>query len=147
MKTMILVKGFSEKGKTQSIKRLAKSFPFEKIIRPWIGDNYDSYVIGTVKDCNGIERIVGKESQGDPGSNQKIWIEACVNANCDVIVAASRSYGNTVEDAYWLAYNNGYEVIEVTTHFHIGGPKLPNNIDMRDVFAENMSNLIMKCLD
>ena len=90
MKTMILVWGASERGKSQSIKRLAQTFPFDSIIRPWKGDDYDSYVIGTVKDGEGKERIVGIENQGDPNSNQEEWVKACIDANCDVIVAACR---------------------------------------------------------
>lgn len=146
MKTMILVKGSSQRGKSQSIKRLATTFPFTSIIRPWTNDDYDSYVIGTIKDSEGIDRIVGMESLGDPGSCQKLWIEECVNAGCEVIVAASRSYGQTVDDAYGLASANGYEVVEVSTYFHDGGPVLPNGLDLRDAFAESMRDLIMKCL-
>lgn len=147
MKTMILVWGSAERGKSQSIKRLAMSLPFSSIIRPWNADDYDSYVIGTIKDNDGNERIVGLESQGDPYSNQKEWIEACVSANCEVIVAASRSYGQTVRNARDAARDNGYEIIEVTTLFHDGGPMLDNGTDLRDVFAENMQHLIMKCLE
>ena len=147
MRTMILVWGSAERGKSQSIKRLASSLPFTSIIHPWNADDYDSYVIGTLKDKNGIDRIVGLENQGDPNSNQKEWIEACVNANCEVIVAASRSYGQTVRNAYDLARDNGYVVIEVTTLFHENGPMLNNGTDLRDVFAENMKHLIMRCLE
>lgn len=146
MKTMILVRGSSKRGKSQSIKRLATTFPFTFIIKPWTNDDYDSYVIGTIKDNEGRDRIVGLESLGDPGSCQKLWIEECVNAGCEVIVAASRCYGQTYNDAYDLARANGYEVIELTTYFHNGGPKLPNGVDLRDAFAENMMSLIMKCL-
>lgn len=147
MKAMILVWGSAERGKSQSIKRLAMSLPFSSIIRPWNADDYDSYVIGTIIDNDGNERIVGLESQGDPYSKQKEWIEACVSANCEVIVAASRSYGQTVRDARDAARDNGYEIIEVTTLFHNGGPMLDNGTDLRDVFAENMQHLIMKCLE
>lgn len=146
MKTMILVWGASKRGKSESIKRLAMTMPFSSIISPWNNDDYDSYVIGTVKDKDGKEHIVGIENQGDPGSNQKDWIEKCIAADSEVIVAASRSYGQTVTDAYQLACDNGYEVVEVTTHFHRGGPKLPNGIDLRNAFAENMMNIIMKFL-
>lgn len=146
MKTMILVWGASERGKSQSLKRLAKKMPFLFFISPWHNDDYDSYVIGIVKGNDGEEHVIGVESQGDPYSNQKAWIEECIAADCEVIVAASRTYGQTVRDAYQLAHDNGYEVIEVTTHFHKGGPKLPKGVDLRDVFAENMVSLIMRCI-
>lgn len=42
MKAMILVWGSAERGKSQSIKRLAMTLPFSSIIRPWNADDYDS---------------------------------------------------------------------------------------------------------
>ena len=122
------------------------TMPFTSFISPWHNDDYDSYVIGTVKDKDGKEHIIGIESQGNPYSNQKVWIEKCVAENCEVIVATSRTFGQTVRDAYQLTHDNGYEVVEVTTHFHEGGPELSNGTDLRDVFAETMVNLVFKCL-
>lgn len=146
MKVMILVKGASARGKSQSIKRLARKMPFTSFIEPWHNDDYDSYVIGTVKGEDGREHIVGIENQGDPFSNQKAWIEKCVAAGSEVIVAACRSYGQTYRDATQIAYDNGYELIETTTLFHNGNSILPNGIDLSEVFAENMLNTILKCL-
>lgn len=146
MKTMILVLGASNRGKSQSIKRLAMKMPFSSLIRPWRNDDYDSFVIGTVNDKADKEHIIGIESQGDPGSNQILWIQECIKADCKVIVAACRSYGQTYNDACQLARDNGYEVIEVTTHYHRDDSILSNGIDLRDVFAENMVNLILNLL-
>lgn len=146
MKTIILVWGAGERGKSEGIKRLAMSFPYESIIRSWENDDYDSYIIGTVKDYEGKDRIVGIENQGDPGSCQKRWILECVKHDCEVIVAASRSYGQTVNDVYRIASDNNYEVVEVTTFYHRGGPVLPNHLDLRDAFANSMRELILDCL-
>lgn len=122
------------------------TMPFTSIVSPWHNDDYDSYVIGYVKDTMGGKRLIGIENQGDPGSNQKTWIKACVKAGCEVIVAACRSYGQTKEDACRIARRNGYEVVEVTTLFRHGGPVLPNGTDLRDAFADNIQSLIMECL-
>ena len=146
MKTMILVWGASERGKSQSIKRLAQTFTFDTIIRPWHDDDYDSYVIGTVKDMDGNVGVVGIENQGDPNYHQKEWIQACIDANCNVIVAVCRSYGKTKTDAYQMSHDNGYFVVEASTLFHEDGPILPNGIDLRDIFAEKMTQVIMRCL-
>lgn len=146
MKTMILVWGSSNRGKSQSIKRLAESMPFTSIIRLWNNNDYDSYVIGTIRDMYGKDRIVGIESQGDPGYEQENWINACISADCEIIVAASRSYGKTYVDAIRLAKDNGYAVIELTTFFHENTPILPSGVDLRDVFAESMISLVTKCL-
>lgn len=51
-----------------------------------------------------------------------------------------------MDDAYGLASANGYEVVEVTTHFHYDDPILPNGVDLRDAFAQNMMNFIMMLL-
>lgn len=147
MKVLIIVWGASNRGKSQGIKQLALSFPFTSIIYPWTNDAYDSYVIGTVKNKDGDEKNIGIESLGDPGACQKDWIEACVKENCEVIVAASRSYGQTYNDAAGIAHNNGYEIIEVTTPFHVGNkPVLSNGLDLRELFAEDINNLIFECL-
>lgn len=142
-----IVWGTSNRGKSQSIKQLALSFPFSSIIRPWDSDNYDSYVIGAVKDSGGKDRIVGIESLGDPRSYQKEWLGAFTKENCEVIVFASRSYGQTYDDVAKVARNNGYEIIEVTTHYHVNGnPVLSNGVDLIETFASNMKVLIMECL-
>lgn len=86
---MILVWGASGRGKSQSIKRLARKMPFTSFIVSWHNDDYDSYVIGTVKGEDGREHIVGIENQGDPDSNQKAWIEKCVAAGCNGIKLAN----------------------------------------------------------
>lgn len=148
MKTMILTWGSANRGKSQSLKELASllSRSFSSAIQNWQDDDYDSYVIGGILDNEGKERIVGVVSLGDPGSGHMTWVDDCVKKNCEVIVAACRSYGATYGDALKVARENGYEVIEATTLFHEGGPELPNGVDLRVVFAENMRHLIMECL-
>ena len=122
------------------------TFPFDAIIKPWKDDDYDSYVLGTVKNGHGEERTVGIENQGDPNSQQEEWVKACIDAGCDVIVATCRSYGKTKDDVYKLGRVYGYYVVEASTLFHDNGPTLPNGIDLRDVFAEKMTQVIMRCL-
>lgn len=43
----------------------------------------------------------------------------------------------------------GYLVMNTNcfSHYCEGGPLLDNGTDLRDVFAENMQHLIMKCLE
>ena len=152
MKTMIIVWGASNRGKSQGIKALADAMPFSSIITPWGDQMYDSYVIGNVKDDKGKDWLVGIESFGDPSSDLKfdsdqvIMIKECVKAGCEIIVAASRSYGTTWKDAKRIAKANGYNVIQVTTIFCEDGPELSNGVDLRSVFAENMVSLVKKCL-
>ena len=146
MKTMIIVWGASNRGKSQGIKALADAMPFSSIITPWDDQMYDSYVIGNVKDDKGKEYIVGIESLGDPGYDSESYILECVKADCEIIVAASRSYGSTWNDANRIAKDYGYNVIQVTTIFCEGGPELSNGVDLRSVFAEDMVSLVKKCL-
>lgn len=146
MKTIILTWGSANRGKSQSLKNLAVSLPFSSVIKNWHDDDYDSYVIGGILDNDGKEKMVGVVSLGDPGSIHMTWINDCVKNDCEVIVAACRSYGATYDNAKRVARENDYVAIEATTLFHDGGPELPNGIDLRVVFAENMRHLIMECL-
>lgn len=152
MKTIIAVWGSSEKGKSQGIKAAALSFPFTSYIHSWhINDNgefaYDSYVVGHYTTESGRDTIVGMENQGDPNSNQAQWIQYCLDAECEVIVCACRTSGETRDHVKQVAKDYGYELIDVTTPFHYWGKTLPNGVDLTQFFAEYLNNLVMKCLE
>lgn len=149
MKVLILVWGSANRGKTQSIRELASSFKYDPIFHEWDKNSNDSYVIGTIKDKEHKDRIIGIESLGDPiyEETQVEWISECVKKGCEVIVAASRSYGVTYNNAVGIAYDNGYEVIELTTYYHEGGPILSNRLDLNKTLARNLKGLVMKCLE
>jgi hypothetical protein len=56
-------------------------------------------------------------STGDPGSSQKESLEKLLKEDCDIVVAASRSYGKTVEDADELAKQYNYDFIRISLLF------------------------------
>lgn len=151
MKTMIVVWVSKDRGKTHGIKAAAFSFPFTSFVHRWkVEENgeyaYDSYVIGHYTTETGRDTIVGMESLGDPGSEQGEWIQKCIDAECEVIVCACRTWGNTRDYVNNAAKNNGYELIEVTTPYHEGDIILNNGTDLSAVFANFVNELIVSCL-
>lgn len=152
MKTIIAAWGSKERGKSQGIKAAALSFQFTSYIHPWHKNeegeySYDSYVIGRYTTSAGRDTTVGMENQGDPNSNQSAWIQHCLDAECEVMVCACRTSGETRNHVRDVASDYGYELIDVTTPFHYWGKTLPNGLDLTIPFAEHLNKLIDACLE
>lgn len=96
--------GVGEKGKSSSVKNvfalLSEKFPSIVLINN--GDIKAMVQIGEV--------LVGIESQGDPKSRQGESLRNFQKMGCDIIVCASRSYGETCENIKDLK-NHGYQVV------------------------------------
>lgn len=61
------------------------------------------------------EIIIGCSSLGDPGSSHIKWLEELIiNYQCDIIVTASRSQGNTLENVEKVADNYGYFLMQIS---------------------------------
>lgn len=105
-KTIITIKGVAGQGKSETIKLLRNFIksthsPIETII-------IDREDIKVILEINGIK--VGIESQGDPKSRLPTSIDEFVAINCDVIICASRTSGET-ENAILDTVSKGYRVI------------------------------------
>lgn len=128
MKKLLCVWGSANYGKTSSI------IEFDKILN----QNYSNQIIqvssvGTYKDD--IQRIykigkvtVGIESQGDPNSRQKSSLSLFGKNNCDIIICASRSRGNTVANVDNFCKRNGYDCFWISTLY---SPKLHNQYGLQ----------------
>jgi hypothetical protein len=101
MKTMIVVRGSHNTGKTQSIKKV-----YEIIIK--LKDTYKSLEIEVLDysehskgDFKAVFKYKGKkigiESLGDPGSKHKERLKELAEDNCEIIITASRTNGETHE--------------------------------------------------
>lgn len=99
MKTIICIFGWAQRGKTSSIKSIASLYG----IKPDTYDFCDSAMF------NG--KRIGFASMGDPGSSQKDSIEKLIKEECDTIVCASRTKGQTTSDVMSLARQYGYTLI------------------------------------
>ena len=152
MKTIIEIWGGAKTGKSQGIKAAALSYPFVSLIHPWGKDEYgeywyDNYIIGHYTTEDGRDVIVGLENQGDPDSCQEEWIEACIHEECEIIVCACRSRGDTRKFVRETAAKKGYQLVEITTPFHFNGEKnMPNGLKLVDFFSEYLNDLVKKCI-
>jgi Cdc6-like AAA superfamily ATPase len=113
MKKVIVLKGIRNVGKSQTIKKvyklLLKSYPSAKIQEKFIG--VDIRVVLTI---NGTK--IGIESQGDPGINGRLKksLDYFVELNCQIIICATRTYGQTVDAVNKLKDSYGITWIDQT---------------------------------
>ena len=115
MKKLICVWGSSKYGKTSSI------IEFDNILNKHYSNNIVS-IHSNRTDSKDILRIykigkvtVGIESQGDPNSRQKSSLSLFGKNNCDIIICASRSRGNTVANVDSFFKRNGYDCFWIST--------------------------------
>lgn len=111
-KTVIALKGIGGQGKSETIKRL------RNLIKSTYTHHVENILIdkGDVKVIIEIKGVkIGIESQGDPDSRQEKSISEFVSKNCDIIICASRTRGETV-DTVFNTKKDGYRVIWVTNY-------------------------------
>ncbi len=100
-KTIICLSGPKDKGKTTTIWKLYELLGGTN--REWFPEVEDSIVYHHHK--------IGCMSTGDPGSSQRESLEKLLKEGCDIVVAASRTYGATVNDVEKLAEDNKYKIV------------------------------------
>lgn len=110
-KTIIANWGHSKQGKSQTIKLVAElilnKYPNATVTPTEYQGKKDIKIIitiGTVK--------IGIESTGDPNSRLFQSLDEFTNANCDVIICATRTSGETEKAV--LALQNTYKILWVT---------------------------------
>ncbi len=105
MNTIIAIRGVPNTGKTETIIKfynlLKSKYPTSKIENEIFG--LDIRVIITI---NGVK--IGIESQGDPKSRLLKSIPLFVRNQCNIIVCATRTRGETVE---LIKEQENYEII------------------------------------
>jgi hypothetical protein len=115
MKKLLCVWGASNYGKTSSIME------FDSLLNQSFGKNIlQIHSLGNSPDD--IRRIykigkitIGIESQGDPNSRQKSSLTLFGKNNCDIIVCASRTKGETVANVCNFCKRNGYDLYWIST--------------------------------
>ena len=103
-KTIICLSGPKDKGKTTTIWKLYELLG--GINREWFPEVEDSIVYHHHK--------IGCMSTGDPGSSQRESLEKLLKKGCDIVVTASRTYGETEINLYDLARQYHYKVIRIS---------------------------------
>lgn len=117
-KKIICISNSGEKGKTESLRNLATILINNQnitCIKPKnriLSTNGD---FRAVFEIDGI--IIGIESQGDPNTGLKNRLTNLFNDyNCQIIVCASRTKGETVNDVNSFAKLNDFQIIWSSTY-------------------------------
>ena len=117
MKKLLCVWGASNYGKSSSI------IEFDSFLNKNFATNIQPiHSFGNAPlDIQRIYRIgnitIGIESQGDPNSRQKSSLTLFGKNNCDIIVCASRTKGDTVANVNNFCHRNGYDCFWISTMY------------------------------
>ncbi len=139
MKTIILIKGFSNSGKSKVIKTVFEILNFHKTFKIYLLDSTDVKAEGIYNN-----KLFGIESQGDPNSRQGQSLIEFAKNNCEVIICASRTKGETYENVIELSKIFDYQLI-ITSTFYDNNKKIGianNNLDLNIEFSNSIVNLI-----
>ena len=102
-RTIICLYAKANCGKTKTIRSLFLKLGGDKNVLEGTHDFVGSVNFGNKK--------IGFVSEGDPGSPQWENIEPLAQNNCDIIVTASRTKGDTVNNIFDIANKYGYTVV------------------------------------
>lgn len=140
-KTIIGIYGPSGQGKSSTIKRVCQlilaNFPAASHNPITIDYSVDIFVVITIGKVT-----VGIESQGDPNSRLAESLKEFVNQNCDLIVCATRTSGQTVHAVEKMYSKHGYENIWVTNY----RSNQKHQDKLNDLSAQHIIELIQKLL-
>lgn len=124
MKKLLCVWGASNYGKTSAI------IEFDTILNLNFKGNINSispshgqppddiFRIYTIK-YNGQTYTIGIESQGDPNSRQQASLDLFLQKNCDIIVCASRTGGETVSNVENFCSISQYHSFWISTLYSV----------------------------
>jgi hypothetical protein len=157
MRTIIVVQGRSEIGKTPAILEVYEKLsgkgwtPAEEPLRH--GKNNEDIEVRLK--CEENEKFIGISSMGDPESDLKGRLKLHADNNCEVILTSSRTSRSTVKDIMEIARPENeekkYDIIWTKHFYHEGGTeKMPNGVDLNEYlneqFAKGMADLILSLL-
>lgn len=139
MKTIIAVKNTGGKGKTETLRELAKLFikvyPNFKALYPIPFEIFKVSDFRIVIEING--KIISIESQGDPKTNLRTRLESLIcNYDSDLIISTCRSRGETVRSIKAVAKDNNRQVIwnstyqSTTNHYILNKLKAKHLLDL-----------------
>jgi len=142
MKTIVAIKNAGGKGKTETIRELAnllkKKYSSLTLIYPNPFNITKKYDFKVVFKING--KIIGLESQGDPGTNLKGRLEALIiEYNCDLIICTCRSRGETVRSIKTVANSHNYQTLWNSTYQSVS-----NHDELNKIKGQHLLDLIEK---
>ena len=138
--------GRSYHGKTSSLKKVIGELLDNKATeipgtREGDHNNKDADE-RVILDYKGI--LIGIETQGDPGSRLFSSLKDFVEKECEIIVCARRTSGNTYEEVMNLKKQHGYEIIWYSNPYveSIEEGELPDKV--KAVYAKSVREMIEK---
>lgn len=157
MKTIIAILGQENTGKSCAVTHL-----FNTGIIPSPIDRYPKNSVKEVvaygKYLHKPSKNIGLNSYGDNNALIKKHVEPLIiNHNCEVIVTASRPEGHSsFREIVSLANANGYSIITLSNYCNWNvsrfsqktaiaqglTPYIYNNVDLRKLFSQHITNLI-----
>lgn len=109
MEKVILVNyGAGGQGKSSAIKAVYKAL-IEGFEGVKIENHLDDGDVRAEVTVDGYR--IGIESQGDPGSRVYSSLDEFAKNNCDIIIVACRTKGDTIEEVRRLKYEKDYKII------------------------------------
>ncbi len=151
MKAIIAIQGQSAKGKSASILHLEERLAEKGVIYQKEGEEWGDklLIVGYTPEGCSQEFIIGCCSQGDPCSKQNEWLERCREKNCDIIVVACRTRGETVQNIERVAWQSNCPIIYCSTYQYTphGQNKDENTFHfLNGLFVQHLLNLIVEIL-
>lgn len=119
MKTVIAISHSGNKGKTETVREFANllllNYPSARIIFPISFSVPQNGDFRLILEING--KTIGIESQGDPNTNLDGRLtDLAVNFNCDIIICATRTKGETVHAVFNLVNMRNFQSIWTSTY-------------------------------
>jgi hypothetical protein len=146
-RVIIAVRGRGQVGKSTALRvvfdqldNLGNFNLIEPPSRPILPPPFDITATGTF-----AGKTIGIETQGDPpGTRQMRSLTNFANANCNIIICACRTSGETVQNIITTANRFNYEIIWTSHLFgETAGLAIRRN-ELNDVFANMIVDLVQR---
>lgn len=137
MKTIIAIWGTSGIGKSDTIISVCNKL--SESLKPDYKDYYGKDIDAEFEKKD--NKRIGISSIGDPDSHQGALLRKHAEANCDIIICASRTKGETTENIRAIAKQYSYEIIW-TSNFHNPTENILKGLDLNNLFADSIISLI-----
>lgn len=134
-KVIICLYAPANKGKTSTIRKVYELLGGKKEVLESSYEISDVVMRGNIK--------IGCESLGDPDSDQKEWLEDLLKKQCDIIVTASRTKGDTVGNVDVLAEQYEYSIKWISP---IYGYEIEKD-DILDIFHQANAEVVISLID
>lgn len=136
-KLIIANYGSANKGKSSTIKEVFKLLSLRYPENVTIYYPLESGDVKAIVEVQGV--LIGIESQGDPNSRLRQSLNDFKEANCQIIVASCRTFGDTA-NAIDEMHQYGYQVIWTSNDKNWDEDEIVDYLNIQ--FAKHIVNLV-----